>query len=346
MTISPVRETRTRFLSGIRGRCAPASWQGAALLMLLAVVHPASAQVPRGIQNPVPQGSPIPRILPPAPPSVAPGGLIAPPAGPTETLPAKPVRVTSVSIQGATAYPSPEISRSGRRARRSRCSAVPDRRGATGDPEPVPLRRLHPHHGLGGGGRAGTPALSGHRGADRQREAGRRHRAGRRASAALPEPADREQPIDSATLERYLLLAQDVPGVTLRATLQPSTEEPGALTLIASVSRQAISGLASVDNRAFNQTGPTRRSAARLQQLHRVRRAHRAVAVPCVPNSQTFGQGSIETFVGGSGLRVRLYAGSGRSNPSGSLGDSATTASPRCSAAGLLSGDPLAPAER
>ncbi|MBN9563729.1 MAG: hypothetical protein J0H14_23850, partial [Alphaproteobacteria bacterium] len=73
--------------------------------------HPAIAQVPPGIRNPVPQGSPIPRILPPAPPSVAPGGLIAPPATPREALPAKPVNVRSVAIQGVTAYPSPEIAR-------------------------------------------------------------------------------------------------------------------------------------------------------------------------------------------------------------------------------------------
>ena len=65
-----------------------------------------------------------------------------------------------------------------------------------------------------------------------------------------------KQPIDSVTLERYLLLAQDVPGVTLRAVLEPSADQPGALNLIAQVSRQAVSGLATIDNRAFNETGP------------------------------------------------------------------------------------------
>ena len=42
-----------------------------------------------------------------------------------------------------------------------------------------------------------------------------------------------QQPIDSVTLERYLLLAQDVPGGSLRAVLEPSSDQPGALNLIA-----------------------------------------------------------------------------------------------------------------
>ena len=83
-------------------------------------------------------------------------------------------------------------------------------------------------------------------------------------------------PINSATLERYLLLAQDVPGITLRAVLQPSADDPGALNLIAEVSRQAVSGLASIDNRAFVQTGPIEGARrARLQQLLRGRREDR-----------------------------------------------------------------------
>ena len=38
--------------------------------------------------------------------------------------------------------------------------------------------------------------------------------------------------------------------------LEPSADQPGALNLIAQVSRQTVSGLASIDNRAFNETGP------------------------------------------------------------------------------------------
>src|SRR4029077_8870767 len=65
-----------------------------------------------------------------------------------------------------------------------------------------------------------------------------------------------KRPIDAVTLERYLLLAQDVPGVSLRAVLAPSSDQPGALPLIAQVSRQKVSGLVTTDNRAFSETGP------------------------------------------------------------------------------------------
>ena len=57
-------------------------------------------------------------------------------------------------------------------------------------------------------------------------------------------------------MERWLLLAQEVPGVTLHAVLQPSLDDPGALTLVAQVQRQAVNGLITADNRAFRQTGP------------------------------------------------------------------------------------------
>ena len=80
---------------------------------------------------------------------------------------------------------------------------------------------------------------------------------GRRAGAALPEPAHRRCSRSiSSTLERYLLLAQDVPGRDAARGAAASTDDPGALNLIAEVSRQAVSGLVSFDNRAFDQTGP------------------------------------------------------------------------------------------
>jgi hypothetical protein len=59
--------------------------------------------------SPVPQGSPIPRVLPSAPPSVAPGTVIPPPTAPSAEVPNRPVRVTSVDVEGVTAYPQPEI---------------------------------------------------------------------------------------------------------------------------------------------------------------------------------------------------------------------------------------------
>ncbi len=290
------------------------------LLVLLALARQAGAQVPPGIQNPVPQGSPIPRILPPAPPSVTPGGLIAPPAAPSEALPARPVNVRSVAIQGVTAYPLPEVSR------------LTD--GLIGPAVPLPridaarqaiLSRYRSDGyilttvsaALDAQGNLRFQVIEGH--IANVKLDGDIGPAGVQVLRFLNRLTE-EQPVDSATLERYLLLAQDVPGVTLRATLQPSTEQPGALTLIASVSRQAISGLATVDNRAFNQTGPIEAiGVLDFNSFTEFGERTELSLYHAFPNSQTFGQGSFETFVGGSGLRVRLYAGSGPSNPTGNL---------------------------
>jgi hemolysin activation/secretion protein len=130
-----------------------------------------------------------------------------------------------------------------------------------------------------------------------------------------------KQPIDSVTLERYLLLAQDVPGVSLRAVLEPSADTPGALNLIAQVSRQKVSGLASLDNRAFDQTGPIEflgvvdaNSFTEFGEKTEVSYYH------TFPNSQNFGQVSTEAFIGTSGLKGRIYGGYGGTAPTGTLG--------------------------
>ena len=100
-----------------------------------------------------------------------------------------------------------------RRPGRARGAAAADRRGAPGDPAALPRRRLCAHHRLGATStttagcassspRAASPASS--------------------WTATSARPATQvlrflnrlteKQPIDTVTLERYLLLAQDVPG--------------------------------------------------------------------------------------------------------------------------------------
>lgn len=128
------------------------------------------------------------------------------------------------------------------------------------------------------------------------------------------------RPISTAALERWLLLAQDVPGVSLRAVLKPSTGEPGALTLVAEVRRRPFSGLITADNAAFPETGPAEgllvldaNSFTQFGEQTEVSLYHTS------GNTQNFGQASYETFVGSSGLRVRVYYGDGISNPYGAL---------------------------
>jgi len=130
-----------------------------------------------------------------------------------------------------------------------------------------------------------------------------------------------EQPVtDAATLERYLLLAQDVPGITLHAVLQASTDEPGSLNLIAQVSRQAVSGLLATDNRASRFTGPIESLAGlSMNSFTEFGEKSEISIYHAWPNSQTFGQASFEAFVGSSGLKVQIYGGAGASVPTGPL---------------------------
>jgi hemolysin activation/secretion protein len=288
-----------------------------ALAGSVAIASPAAAQ----LANPVPQGSPVPRILPPAPPSVAPGTVVPPPQAPGAEVPNQPVRVTSVAVEGVTAYSQAEIAKlsaglvgpavplpkidAARQAILQRyrsdgyvLTTVSANLDATGK-----LRFIVTE------GRIAAVKLDGDIGP-----------AGTQVLRFLNRLTE-QQPIDSVTLERYLLLAQDVPGVTLRAVLEPSTDQPGALTLIARVSRQAVSGVATADNRAYNGTGPIEAlGVLDLNSFSEFGERTELSFYHAFPDSQNFGQASEEFFIGSSGLRLRVYGGYGPTAPTGFLG--------------------------
>jgi len=306
-------------------RAAPA-WarQGGAGLVLLGVAcaaAPAMAQVPPPrppTANPVPQGSPVPRILPPAPPASAPGSALPALPPPGAEVPNRTVRVSAVSVDGVTAFPAAEIARY--------------TQGLTGPAVPLPkidaARQAILQHYRSAGYVLSTVSAN-------LDTAGKLRfvvTEGRIASVKLDGdigPAGvqvlrflnrltKTRPIDSVTLERYLLLAQDVPGVTLRAVLQPSADDPGALNLIAEVSRRAVSGLATFDNRAFVQTGPIEGlGVVDFNSFTEFGEKTEFSYYHTFPNSQNFGQFAEEMFLGGSGLKMRLYAGTGEAIPTG-----------------------------
>ncbi len=272
-------------------------------------------------QSSVPQGSPLQRVVPPALPSVSPGTAIPllPPAG--AEVPNRPVRVTSVSVDGVTAFPASEL--------------TSYTAGLIGPAVPLPaidkarLAILHHYRSQGfvlttvsakldDAGRLRFEVIEGRIAAVKLD--GDIGPAGTRVLAFLHRLTE-HRPIDSVTLERYLLLAQDVPGVTLRAVLEPSVDEPGAMNLIAQVARKAVSGSVSFDNRAFDQTGPVEGLLAMdFNSFTALGDRTELSFYHTFPDSQNFGQASTEVFVGNSGLRVKVYAGHGVVDPDGSLG--------------------------
>lgn len=304
--------------------CSKAGLVGALAISLLPVgILPALAQPATPgqllINKAPPPAPPIERVLPPAPTPTAPGLQLPPPARPG-AVPNTTVPVRNVLIEGATAYPE---------SRLAQFTA-----GLTGPAVPLPrieaarvaILNLYRDAGYvlttvsAAVDRNGTlrfSVIEGHiRDVKLEGDIGP---AGTQVLRFLHHLTEK-RPIDIATLERWLLLAQDVPGVSLQAVLRPNPDDPGALTLVARVQHQWVSGLFTADNRAFPLSGPEEGLLVLdLNSLTEFGERTEFSLYKTAGGTQIFGQASEEFFAGDSGLKVRLYGGAGDSTPSGFL---------------------------
>ena len=232
-----------------------------------------------GLGNDVPQGSPIPRILPPVLPGAAPGAAVTAPVAPAPVADVtQPIR--AVTVAGATAYPAAELERltagltgpavSQRRIEAAR-TAIVNRYRSDGYVFTAVSAFV-------ADGALRFVVTEGHV-TDVQLDGD----IGPAAAQVLRflNHVTATRPIDTATIERWLLLASDVPGISIRSVLRASNDDPGGLTLVAQVSRTPVNGLVTADNRGFRQAGPGGDAGRRgSEQLHRGRRAHRVVDLP------------------------------------------------------------------
>lgn len=69
-------------------------------------------------------------------------------------------------------------------------------------------------------------------------------------------PIAREKPLNVRTLERYLLLANDLAGVKVTGVLRPSQKTRGATVLVVKARRKPIDGGLNLDNRGSEFAGP------------------------------------------------------------------------------------------
>jgi hemolysin activation/secretion protein len=69
---------------------------------------------------------------------------------------------------------------------------------------------------------------------------------------------DKPCPLHKNTLERYLLLANDLPGVKASAVIQPAPEASGGADLFVTITEKLYSAFAKLDNRGSVYTGPFR----------------------------------------------------------------------------------------
>ncbi len=65
-----------------------------------------------------------------------------------------------------------------------------------------------------------------------------------------------DRPTNIRTIERYLLLAGDLPGLKFKNSLKASTSEPGAATLVIEVEHKLFDANARIDNRGSKARGP------------------------------------------------------------------------------------------
>jgi hemolysin activation/secretion protein len=278
-----------------------------------------TAQAQQVLPN-VPQTSPLPHMLPEQPPSLG-AGLPNFQAPATETpLPVVNIPVHSVAIIGATAFSAASLNAliSGLKGSTVPLAQIESARRALVD--------LYRNHGfvlttvsldIDSAGDVRFIVTEGRIVAVKlSQDIGP---AGTRVLSFLSHLTE-ERPLNEAALERWLLLAQQVPGVSVHAVLQADASDPGALTLIAEVSKQNVSALVTADNRGFTDTGPVEGLA--VLDLNSVTSFGDQTEVSIFHTSggtDNFGQAAESFFIGDSGLRIRLYGGAGRSNPSGVL---------------------------
>lgn len=129
-----------------------------------------------------------------------------------------------------------------------------------------------------------------------------------------------QRPLSNAALERALLLASDIPGVTARGLLRPLPGEPGALQLVVQLARRPVTGFVNLDNRGYELTGAWQALAVgQLNALTALGERTELAVLTTEGGRQSFVQLSEEVFLGASGLRLRGYIGAGEAEPGSAL---------------------------
>jgi len=126
-----------------------------------------------------------------------------------------------------------------------------------------------------------------------------------------------EKPLRLATLERNLLLLNDLPGITAQGVLQRSATEPGGSDLTIRLARQATGFDAGVNNRGSEVQGPVRyEGGLTLNSLFGLFGETRFSFLAADPTSELkYGFISHTSRLTASGLDLRVYASKSRAEP-------------------------------
>lgn len=139
-------------------------------------------------------------------------------------------------------------------------------------------------------------------------------------SPKLAELANRivaTRPARTETLEKYLLLMNDLGGAAVRGTLVPSPTTPGAATLFLDARRQPVAGGLALDNRGGRLLGPGRANAD--VEGHGLLSAHDRTALRAITSGDRklqYVQLLHEQPIGSEGKRIGASLSAVRSRPS------------------------------
>lgn len=129
------------------------------------------------------------------------------------------------------------------------------------------------------------------------------------------------KPLNAATLERYLLLIQDLPGMTARAVLRPSPKVPGTSDVVVTLKQKTVDGSVTVDNRGTRYLGPVEggltvnaNNVLGLQERTQFRGA-----LTADPSELQFFQISHDEWLDTEGTKLTVSAGRTRTRPNYTL---------------------------
>jgi len=128
----------------------------------------------------------------------------------------------------------------------------------------------------------------------------------------------REKPISSATLERELLLADDLPGLRVRSVLRRSEDTQGATTVVLDTEEEPpVTYAFTIDNRGTDAIGPVQLEAsARFNNLlHPNSQTRLRFANAALSRELIYGEAEHEAVLNAQGLRLLLGLRGSRALP-------------------------------
>lgn len=131
------------------------------------------------------------------------------------------------------------------------------------------------------------------------------------------------RPVSNRVLERYLLLANDLPGISASGVLRPGTGERGAAQLVVKVERKPFDAYGVVNNRGSKFTGPWRAVVVGAENAATALGERVQITGAATPftDEQYFVQGHYQQPLGTDGLEAHAVGQYEATNPGSRLSD-------------------------